>query len=205
MLKHWEENYSESEIDDLRERIKKEFSVLWEANDPAHRQEHFSAVEQWANYINGFTGAGYNPKLWLYAAWFHDLFAWDREEHHNLSGYWFQTSRHPILQGLCAEERWLLATACREHRASFKGEYSTLFSQIFACADRGAPGNVKAMLDRAIDYRLHRGYNQNQAIEGAIQHLKEKFGSSGYARYPDLYLQVFGDKLEQQRKEIDAL
>jgi hypothetical protein len=193
------------DVNQLRQTIIEQFSPRWELNDRGHRIEHFDAVEKCGLYINEQSGLGFDPKLILMFAYFHDLFTWDRGKHHLLSGFWIETSDHPILDCLDDLERKWVADACREHRASYKGEYSREFSELAASADRGFPGKVDGMLQRAILYRVDRGFSEEDARVGAIEHLKEKFGSTGYAKYPGLYEKVFGDVLEKQRKEVDSL
>lgn len=198
--------YSKSELDSLRQAIKMKFSPMWQLNDPAHREEHFAEVEKWGNYINDKLGLGYDPKLILFVAWFHDLFTWDRDNHHLMSAHWIETTTDLLITAnLDPEETKLVANACREHRASYKGEYSHEFCELMACADRGVPGDVTGMLSRAMDYRLHRGIDMCLAMRGAVEHMKEKFGSQGYARYPEMYIRAFGDELSEQRRVIDAL
>lgn len=194
-------------LDQLRDAIIEEFSSQWQLNDRGHRIEHFRAVEKCGNFINEKLGLGYDPKLIMLVAFFHDMFSFNqcRENHQLLSGLWIETSKHPTLEGLSPEEITLVANACREHRASFKGEYSHEFSMLMASADRGFPGKVEGMLERAILYRVDRGADEVSAREGAIAHLKEKFGSQGYAKYPKIYTMAFGDELENQRKLIDRM
>jgi hypothetical protein len=52
---------------------------------------------------------------------------------------------------------------------------------------------------------MGKGDSFNAAVMPSIQHIKEKFGTGGYARYPKLYLDAFNDELAEQRKEIDNL
>lgn len=198
--------YNQAELDSLRENIKFDFWRQWQLNDSAHREEHFVAVEKWGHFINERLELGYDPKLVLFVAWFHDLFTWDRSNHHQMSAHWIRTSSHHLLSQLSREgERELVAQACEEHRASFTGVYSNPFCELMACADRGAPGDVTGMLQRAIQYRRFRGCSEQEALRGAVEHLKEKFGSQGYARYPEMYIRAFGDELEEQRRVIDDL
>ncbi|MNN60167.1 hypothetical protein D3C81_1753350 [compost metagenome] len=156
-------------------------------------------------YINEKLDLGYNPKLILLFAYFHDLFAYSRNNHQELSATWVATTDHPFVQELEASEREWLAHACREHRASYEGEYSCQFSELAAAADRGFPGRVEGMVQRAVMYRVDRGVVEQEAYPGAVEHIKEKFGSGGYAKYPKLYTDAFGEQLAEQRKEVDAL
>ena len=197
-----------SNVNNLREAFIKAFSAHYELNDPAHRVEHFMEVEFVGHYIQHVKGTKYNPDLITTFAFTHDLFAWDREKHHELSSFWVRTTEHPIIKGhFNEEERLMLSQACAEHRASYKGEYSSLFSQICACADRGHPGSVWEMIDRSCKYPLAKGLacGEREALEMAVAHVKEKFGTGGYARYPELYMEIFKKELKAQQEEIDKL
>lgn len=193
------------DVHQLRRRIVNEFGSLYRKNDRGHRESHFQAVERVGGYINEKMGLGYDPKLIMLVAYLHDLFAWSRPNHHLMAGLWVESSNHPVLEGLSLAEVKLVADACREHRASYEGQYSSEFSELMACADRGWPGKVSNMVNRAVGYRLDRGCAREEALLGAITHVKEKFGSSGYARYPGMYTRVFEKELARQRQVVDAL
>lgn len=174
-------------------------------NDAAHRVEHFEEVNEVGQYINGVLGLGHDPKLILYVAFFHDLFAWSRKNHHELSGAFVKGTCHPLIEALTEEERVLVSQGCEEHRASFKGEFSSQFSELMNSADRGWPEDIDAMLERAIQYRMAKGESREEAYPESVAHLKEKFGKGGYARYPALYLEAFGEELEELQAEIARL
>lgn len=189
----------------LRADVVAKFSAAWELNDEAHRCNHFVNVEACALEIDQRLGLNQNPQLILMAAYFHDMFAWSRVNHHLLSAEWVKSTDYEHIVALSNEDRALLSHACREHRASFKGQFTSLFSELMNAADRELPGQIEDMLERAIQYRAARGMTRDEALAPAIAHIKEKFGTGGYARYPRLYLDAFGDALEVQRKEIDNL
>lgn len=195
-------------IVNLRSAIIKEFKPSWELNDEAHRLKHFEAVFQCGLVINKTLKLGYDPKLILFAAYFHDLFAWNRETHHELSYVWFATAGNKLIrENLDLGEQALVAKACREHRASFKGEFSNEFCELINSADRELPKGVVPMLERAIQYRkkLYPDQSELYWTKDAIAHLKEKYGKDGYARYPDMYRKCFGEQLEQQQAVIETL
>lgn len=194
-----------STIDALRKRIVDQFTPSYLLNDHAHQLQHFHEVESCGNIINDVLGLKYDPKLILYVAYFHDLFAWSRQNHHVLSGEFVRGTCHPLFSKLNSTERETIAVACEEHRASFKGRFTSQFSMMMNSADRGFPNDVPAMLERAIQYRLGKGDTREAALPTSIQHLKEKFGRDGYASYPKMYTDAFGDVLEAQYDEIDAL
>lgn len=197
---------NKDELDDMRCTIINDFSQAWSLNDAAHRVEHFRMVELTGYHINETLRLGFNPKHILLVAYFHDLFSWSRHNHHLMSCEWIMTTDYPLIAQLDPEERSLVASGCREHRASNQQPFTNQFAELMSSADRGFPEkNLKGMLQRAIEYRLHRGDNHEAASKGALIHVKEKFGSQGYARYPNLYTQAFKQELQEQRDLVDLL
>jgi len=195
-----------STLDRIRERIISEFQPMWALNDPAHRVEHFTRVEDCGNLINTRLGLGYDPTLITYVAFFHDLFAWSRKNHHRLSAEFVRGTCHPVFEHITDAQRGLVASACEEHRASFKGAFTNAFCELMNSADREAPGAVNSMVARAVDYQRARGECSEQAVLAvSVQHVKDKFGTGGYARYPDLYVRCFGDELANQRRTVDLM
>lgn len=194
------------DLNELRESIVTEFTPHWALNDRAHRIEHFLAVERAGNLINDKLRLDHDPKLIMLVAFFHDLFAWTRFNHELLSYEYVSTTNHPIFMALDIPERQLVAEACREHRASYKGDYSHQFSLMMSSADRGEPGDIDGILQRSYHYHLDNlKLGVEEARKGCIAHMKHKSGTGGYAAYPHLYEQAFGDRLDKQRKAIDAL
>lgn len=197
--------YNGTELDTLRNRIIEAFGPYWRMNDPAHRLEHFLEVERCGNHINTTLGLGFDPKLILYVAYFHDLFAWSRVNHHRMSHVWILSTNHPLIAELTDDERHLVASGCFYHRASTKDEPPFDFARLMCAADRGFPNSdTTNMLKRAIDFHTV-AEGPVGARAAAIKHLKEKFGTGGYARYPDFYTRTFGEALVEQRLAVDAL
>lgn len=196
------------DINELRKQIIAEFSPMWENNDKAHRETHFEEVFQLGMIINDDLKLGYDDKLILFAAYFHDMFAWSRNNHHEMSFHWMMTTNHPlVINNLNPSETMLVAWACYQHRASYKGTFKNGFSSLINSADRGVPNRVSYMLERAIQYREKKFPEMSKAerLAGAIAHLKEKYGRNGYARYPNEYLKMFGKQLEDQFANIEEL
>lgn len=193
-------------VDAMRVQLIKDFSRAWEVNDGAHRIGHFAEVEAVGNRINDTLKLGFDPKLIMLVAYFHDMYAWSRFNHHLMSGEWVRTTDHPLIAELNEEERVLVAAGCREHRASGKDPFTCDFAELMCSADRGFPTNdVEILLSRAIQCRLAKGDSPEAARAGAIIHMKEKFGSQGYARYPRFYEQTFAAELVLQRRMVDEL
>lgn len=193
-------------IGQLRKEIIDEFSSHWKLNDEAHRIEHFSEVEGTAFYINEKLNLGIDPKLITLAAFFHDLFAWSRNNHHELSYQYVSTTNHRFFTSLDITDRMAVAYGCLHHRASFDGVFVGAFDELINSADRGFPSqDVTPIVERSINYTKAKYSDRNVICQKVFEHMGEKFGSNGYARYPDMYSRVFEEELKQQRSNIDKL
>ena len=195
-------------VDILRDEIVRQFGSFWNLNDDAHKAKHFEAVFKCGKVINERLNLFYSEEMIMFAAYFHDMFAWSRELHHEHSYNWMMESDHPLVHKyLGGTERYLVAMACRQHRASFKGEFKYEFCELINSADRELPGSVSDMVDRAVNYRLKNNPEMNfdENMASSIAHIKEKFGTGGYARYPAMYTKCFASELATQQLEIDNL
>lgn len=196
-----------SSIETIRSEIVDCFSQAWELNDLAHRQDHFEEVFKTGIHLNEDQHYYFDPVHILFAAYFHDMFAWSRVNHHELSFLWMRTTDHPVTRHLTASAIKMVAHACLEHRASFKGTFTSEFAELINSADRGFPDDVPAMVERSRKYWLTHNplMSDDERMAGVIAHIKEKFGHNGYARYPDIYLKTFGDRLDAMRDEVERL
>lgn len=197
-------NYTPNE---LRDQLVKDFGAAWMLNDPAHRQEHFEDVYQAGILITKRLGMYFPPQLIMLAAYFHDMFAWSRFNHHLMSAKWIETTDYPIITDLSPDHRRLVAEACGEHRASYKGEFSSPFAELINTADRGVPGTAESLVERSILYTAHHNPDLSPAEVRAmaVQHIKDKFGRNGYTRYTSMYVAAFGPELEKMFGDIDNL
>lgn len=193
--------------DELRVKLINAFGSAYQLNDAAHREDHFEEVFETGIDINKRLNLGFSKNLIMMAAYLHDLFAWSRENHHVLSAEFVDGTCHPMITVLTKEDRKLLSTACFCHRASYKGEFPNSFAELINAADRGAPSSVEAMLERAMLYRISRNYlgSNDDLKKDSVTHLKEKYGTKGYARYSPMYLKCYGSELRALQKEIDEL
>ncbi len=196
----------------FRKMLILEFMELYRYNDAAHQVNHFDSVYACGVAIRNMLNLPYRDELIMMAAFTHDLFAWFRDTHHEQSATFVNARMSDIFEATLTEEEigWL-EHACREHRASYKGEFSCEFSELFNAADRELPYGVDALLERAMgfvdrDNPMAKGDDFDvRNRHRAVTHIYEKFGTKGYARYPDIYLKVFADELLEQRHEVDQM
>lgn len=197
------------EVKQLRLEIIQHFSPHWELNDRGHRAEHFEEVFQCARYLNDKLGMAYTDTEMLFAGYFHDLFAWSRVNHHELACQYLLTTDHPLILKHFdfPFSLKMVAYACLEHRASFKGKFSSVFSELINSADRGFPGNAQRLFARVMKHHtdINPGKSVDEITAISLEFIKRKAGSNGYCRYPDIYLSVFGEELKKQQADIDNL
>lgn len=192
----------------IEDKIILTFTPLWELNDLAHRVGHFSEVYQTGLEMSTRLGVNPNKKLLLFSSYFHDMFAWSRENHHLLSEEFIRGTCHELISDhLTTTERELVAGACRKHRASNKEPFANFFEEFFNAADRERPISAEVTLQRAIAFRKSRNpeMSEETVIANSIKHIKEKYGTNGYASYPDCYRIAFADELKKLQQEIAEL
>lgn len=98
-----------------------------------------------------------------------------------------------------------MISAIREHRASYKGEFSSPISELLSSADRGNPESLDDRITRSYNYAKEHGKNDHDAWMHAIDHMKEKFGRNGYQKLPKMYVDFFKNKIEKLWDDIDKL
>jgi hypothetical protein len=191
----------------LRKTLREQFAAAYSLNDAGHQFDHCERVYQTGIRINDSLGKRYDPRLIMLAAYLIDMFSWSRVNHHLLSHLWVTTTDHSLLNNLSSKERTMLGLACKQHRASYTGSFSHEFAELISAADREFPGDIPTMIDRAVKYRAkwHPEMSAATRQTEAIKHLKEKFGTDGYARYPAMFEHTFKGELAKQRIAIDAL
>jgi len=80
---------------------------------------------------------------------------------------------------------WAILQACAEHRASYKGEFSTPLSEVVSSADRGRPS-----LDGVIQ-RIFQSI-PGRSSQDAMAFVIKKYGGYSVAQFPSMYLKVMG-------------
>jgi hypothetical protein len=191
------------ELDTIVTQLREDFSNTWAVNDPAHREEHFNAVYRCGLDIQDKLGMSFDPKLILLVAYFHDLFAWSRVNHHQLSHNWVKTTDYPIIAELTLEDRFLVADGCFEHRASNTDQFSNMFAELMNSADRGIPNvDPSHLFQRSFICNYGKTRDVESSVVKAHAHVIEKFGIGGYARFSDVYKAAYGEVLKQQQENV---
>lgn len=169
-------------------------------NDKGHQWPHIVDVANVGVYLANTYGL--DKLSFLLAAVCHDIFSTaDRVRHHELSHDWVLGNLDRFGYGAVKER---VALMCAQHRASYKGEYAGIYQECFAAADRGIPSYAK-MLRRSYQYGIDtEKLSHDEGVVHAWEHLKDKYGSKGYARWPETSLKYFGDHIAAVKVTADT-
>ncbi|MCP4394321.1 MAG: HD domain-containing protein [Alphaproteobacteria bacterium] len=171
---------------------------MYTKNDGGHQWDHGVNVASLALEINGKLGLGVNRKEIILAGLCHDIFAHvtTKAMHHIMGAEYLIT--HNTIKNICYDLNMSIArvaTAILEHRASWTGEFGCPLCQLISSADRLSP-DLSRLIQRM--KRCSEGDSFHK-----YQHIIDKFGRNGYAKYPDFYRRVFGKELEYMWSLID--
>lgn len=192
-------------LQSLRKKIRKDFHSHYALNDKAHRENHFTEVEEVAFEIQKTLNLDCDPKLIVMGAWLHDLFAWDRKNHHLIAQEWVMLTDYELIVELSTADRKLLSAACGEHRSTYRGKFTSPLSELLSSADRGKPESVDKIMQRLLVYRENKGMSHDEAVADSLVYLKHKYSRTGFARKPAMWCTVYGEQIENLFREIDLL
>jgi len=188
---------------EFRQKVRAYYEEDYAKNDLAHQMDHADGVVEGGLIINRKLKLKVDEKLIILAGYMHDIFTGaHRKEHHTLA-YDYVMKIGGKLWNLSRHETKLVANAVKEHRSSGDGIFTSTLSEIIAAADKGRPDLTDYIL-RSFKYHL-KTESKDEAYKNVLEHLKEKFSSTGYATYPDLYAKFYGDDLKHLQKQIDDL
>jgi hypothetical protein len=121
----------------------------------------------------------------------------ERNIHDKLAYEYVLKADDKFLSKLSKEEICMVAHAVLEHRGSFNGEFYSPLSEIISSADRGLP-DLDFIVIRSMKFN-------NKNAKDVYDHIKDKYGTKGYAKYPNVYQKIFGDELKSFKKLADEL
>ena len=178
----------------FREEVRKFYEPYYRDGDEAHLIDHADDVCDLALKINQVC----DEKLVILASYLHDLFnAKNRHIHNKLAYEYVLKAEDKFLEQLNEKELKEVAFAVLQHRASFKGEFYSPLSEIISSADRGLPD-----LDQVVMRSMK--FNKGNA-QDVYEHIKDKYGESGYAKYPAVYQKLFKEELSEFRRLADEI
>ena len=190
---------NERELDRFIERTIEKYKKFDGAHDDAHARMVIKNSEYIAANMMKDEKIQLDMRMVKVIAAMHDLgLAYDRETHHTKSGEIVRKEKE-LRKFFSEEQIELIAKSVEEHRASYKGEYTSVYSKIVSDADR--MNDINTMIDRT--YKWNRKHypdkNDKEIYDEVISHLQDKFGEKGYARFNTKYAE---DVLNQSRKII---
>lgn len=169
-------------IQKITQKMEEEYNKL----DGAHDFEHIKEVIGNAVMINSRYGKPYAEDIVIVAALYHDIGnTVDRKNHHIESAKRVMEDSE-LRKIYDYNTRYLISKACEEHRASYRGEFTSTLSKIINDADSMAGGrDIESMIERSLTYTRAKNINDTQEMiyEKVYGHLVEKFGREGYQKY----------------------
>jgi HD superfamily phosphodiesterase len=200
------EHYKVEDYLELREYLINKFTPLYTINDKAHQIDHVIDVCDRALRINTEFDLRQDPRYIVIAALSHDLFTWSRSNHQFLAYQYIVSLKESWINQFDEKERQLIALACLEHRASYKGYYTSMLSELIAAADRGDPTELKEKIKRCFDYGVDKlKQSPKEALLRVIPHLQDKYLNKAYGNNPPLFYRVYGAGITDLQNTLKTL
>lgn len=162
--------------------IKTKILPQYEKNDKGHGIEHIRYVtERCFRFAEQFDNI--NTDMLYAIAAFHDVAHHiDKKNHETLSAKIFYEDEN-MKAFFSDEERLIIKEAIEDHRASANHTPRSDYGKIISSADRST--DVEDFLRRTHAYTLKHQpeCTEEEMLERAYLHTKEKYGSEGYAKH----------------------
>lgn len=173
----------------------------YESMDKAHDIKHINYVINRSLKLSKKYGANINMAYVIAA--FHDLGMTVNREQHEIIGAKILEEDEIINSCFSDKQIILMGNAIKEHRASYKGEYSSIYSKIISQADRNFDINV--IVSRTIQYGMKQypSYTYEEHYKRSYAYLEKKYGINGYVHMILDYEPDVG-KLEEVRKYLGS-
>lgn len=187
-------------LNEVREYYQNEIML----NDKAHDLEHVDGVYERSMEIKNTMYPNLKiDHLVLLASYIHDLKCHeDRKVHHELACEYIIEYRNKdkFLHRLSLLEISMLIDAVYKHRASLRYvDRSNPLTKILYAGDKDEP-DIDVYINRSLDYYC----GKPTAIEEVVEHLHDKFGTKGYNKFNDIFIDMYGqDKINLLMKNAD--
>lgn len=160
--------------------VKREIIPKYENLDKGHNREHINYVIRRSLILAQKYNLNYNM-VYVIAA-FHDLgMLVSREKHEMVSANFLE---HDIFlkNFFSMNEVNIMCQAIKEHRASYRGEYSSIYSCVISQADRNF--DITKIISRTIQFGLkfYPQYSFIEQYERSKKYIIKKYGKNGYVR-----------------------
>lgn len=180
----------------MKNYIEKNILPEYEKNDSGHGAEHIKYVtERCFRFSEQFENV--NPDILYVIAAFHDIAHHiDKKNHETLSAKIFYENED-MKAFFSEEERLIIKEAIEDHRASADRTPRSDYGKILSSADRST--DVDDFLRRTHAYTLKHqpDCTEEEMLERAYTHTKEKYGNDGYAKHyvEDAEYNLFREKI----------
>ena len=179
---------------ELNDYVEQNILPQYRLFDRAHSIEHISYVINRSMQLAQLYGTNYDM-CYVIAA-YHDLgMKYGREGHEQLGAYIAGNDLY-LKNYFTGQQMDLICTAIREHRSSYKGDYSSIYSMIIAQADRSF--DMELMIVRSLLFGLknYPEYDYEQQYSRTYKYLTDKYGKEGRVH---MVLDFEPDRKEQEK------
>ena len=166
----------------MKNYIEKNILPLYEKNDSGHGIEHIRYVtERCLRFAEQFDGI--NTDMLFAIAAFHDIAHHiDKKSHETLSAKMFYENED-MKAFFSNEERLIIKEAIEDHRASADHTPRSDYGKIISSADRSTDAEEFLRRTHAYTLKHQPDFTEDEMIERAYSHTKEKYGREGYAKH----------------------
>ena len=184
---------------ELKKYIEENIFPEYAKNEPAHNLEHIKYVinrsMKFASQVENI-----NYDIVYTVAAFHDIGHHIAPKKHEVISAELMIKDENLKRFFSDEERKIIREAIEDHRASSNHEPRSIYGKIVSTADRNT--TIEACFSRSYTYgkKIEPTFSDEQLFERAYNHLKEKFGENGYAKF---YFE--DEEYEKFLKEFRAL
>ena len=187
--------------------MKQNHQIKLESHGRAHIKEVKERAFKINKYLEDNLGIHADMEIINLAADYHDITAMTDRPNHHLSGAARFYTDNKNTYGEITTRR--VVECIREHRASFKGEYSSLESQILSTADRGDinPTKISDLFRRAYTYSRENNLSHEDAVHSSFNHIKSKYGREGYAfnKHNKVFFVYYKNQLEKFWEALELI
>ncbi len=166
---------------ELKEYVEREIFPEYEKNDKGHDINHIVQVLK-RSFTLSKQLEDINLDMVYTIAAFHDIgHHINKDEHEVVSANVFYEN-WKMKEFFTDEERLIIKEAIEDHRSSLEGEPRSIYGKLISSADKTP--DLKTMVTRARAYSVKHfpEMTEDEMLEREFNHLKEKFGSDGYAK-----------------------
>lgn len=184
---------------ELKEYIENNIFPVYSKNDQGHNLDHIKyVINRSIRFADTVPDINYNI-VYTVAA-YHDIGHHIDPKKHEIISAQMMYNDAKLKEFFSDEERIVIKEAIEDHRASSDHEPRSIYGKIVSTADRNT--TIEACFSRSYTYgkKIEPTFSDEQLFERAYNHLKEKFGENGYAKF---YFE--DEEYEKFLKEFRAL